>query len=80
MGLGAHDGCGDDDWEAGRELDTDMVGGHDRTEQDVWAEPSGDRVGVSHGTRVEDGAEWEENETFPRVMSELEWLEEPNTQ
>jgi hypothetical protein len=33
-----------------------MVCRHGRTEQDAWAEPSGDRVGVSHGTRVEDGA------------------------
>jgi len=38
------------------------------------------RVGVSHGTRVEDGVEWEENESFPRVMRELECSKEQNTQ
>ena len=80
MGLGTHDGCGDDDWETGRELDTDKVGGHDWTEQNAWSEPSGDRVGVGHGTRVEDGEEWEENEIFPRVIHEIQWLEEPHTQ
>jgi hypothetical protein len=29
-----HTTGGDDDWEEGRELDTDMVGRHDRAEQD----------------------------------------------
>ena len=33
-----------------------MVGRHGRAEQDASAEPSGDRVGVSHGTRIEHGA------------------------
>ena len=72
---------GDVDWETGRELvDTDMVGRHGRAEQDEWAEPSGDRVGVSHGTRVQHGVEWEVNEIFSRMMYKLDWLEEPKTQ
>ncbi len=29
-----HTTGGDDDWEEGREVDTDMVGRHDRAEQD----------------------------------------------
>jgi hypothetical protein len=33
-----------------------MVGRHGSAEQDAWAEPSGDRVGVSHGARIEHGA------------------------
>ena len=49
------DGVG---WGTGRDLDTGMVGSHDRTEQDAWVEPSGDRVGVSHDTRVEHMTEW----------------------
>jgi hypothetical protein len=33
-----------------------MVSRHFRSEQDAWAEPSGDRVGVSHGARIELGS------------------------
>jgi hypothetical protein len=47
---------GDDGRGAGRERDTGMVGRHGGAEQDAWAEPSGDRVGVSHGARIEHGA------------------------
>ena len=32
-----------------------MVGRHGGAEQHSWAEPSGDRVGVSHGARIEHG-------------------------
>ena len=49
--------AGDDDgWGMGRESDTGMVGKHGRAEQGAWGEPSGERVGVSHGTRIEHGA------------------------
>jgi hypothetical protein len=51
-----HTSGGDDGRGAGRERDTGMVGRHGGSEQDAWAEPSGDRVGVSHGTRIEHGA------------------------
>ena len=47
---------GDDGGGAGRERDTGMVGGLGRVERDAEAEPGGDRVGVSDGTRVEHGA------------------------
>jgi hypothetical protein len=47
---------GDDGWDAGRERDTGMVGRQCGAERDTWAEPSGDRVGVSHGARIEHGA------------------------
>jgi hypothetical protein len=51
-----HTSGGDDGRGAGRERDTGMVGRHDGSEQDSWSEPSGDRVGVSHGARIEHGA------------------------
>ncbi len=51
-----HTTGGDDGGGAGRERDTGMVGRHGRAEQDASAEPRGDRVGVSHGTRIEHGA------------------------
>jgi hypothetical protein len=51
-----HTRGGDDGRDAGRERDTGMVGRHGGSEQDAWAEPSGDRVGVSHGARIEHGA------------------------
>jgi hypothetical protein len=54
-GLG-HTSGGDDGRCAGRERDTGMVGRHGGAEQDAWAEPSGDRVGGSHGARIEHGA------------------------
>jgi hypothetical protein len=54
-GLG-HTRGGDDGRGAGRERDTGMVGRHGSAEQDAWAESSGDRVGVSHGVRIEHGA------------------------
>ena len=47
---------GDDGRGAGRERDTGMVGGRCGAERDASAEPSGDRVGVSDGTRGEHGA------------------------
>jgi hypothetical protein len=50
-----HTRGGDDGRGAGRERDTGMVGRHVTAEQDAWAEPSGDRVGVNHGTRIEHG-------------------------
>jgi hypothetical protein len=50
-----HTSRGDDGRGAGRERDTGMVGRHSGIEQDAWAEPSGDRVGVSHGARIEHG-------------------------
>ncbi len=46
---------GDDGRGAGRECDTGLVGGLGRSDCDVQAEPGGDRVGVSDGTRVEHG-------------------------
>ena len=39
-----------------RAVVTAGVGRHDRAEQDGSAKPSGDRVDVSHGTRIEHGA------------------------
>ncbi len=51
-----HTSSGDDGRGAGRERDTGVVGRHGSAEQDAWAEPSGDRVGVSHGARIEHGA------------------------
>jgi hypothetical protein len=53
-GSGHAKGFGDGS-SPGRERDTGMVGRHDGSEQDAWAEPSGDRVGVSHGARIEHG-------------------------
>jgi hypothetical protein len=51
-----HTSRGDDGRGAGRELDTGMVSRHAWAEQDSQSQPSGDRVGVSHGTRIEHGA------------------------
>jgi hypothetical protein len=51
-----HTRVGDDGRDAGRERDTGMVGRHCSAEQDAWAEPSGNGVGVSHGIRIEHGA------------------------
>jgi hypothetical protein len=51
-----HTRGGDDGRGAGRERDTGMVGRHGGAEEDAWAEPSGDRVGVSHGRRIKHGA------------------------
>ena len=53
-----HTTGGDDGWGPGREHATRMVGGHGRAEQDAWSEPSGNRVGVSHGARIENEACW----------------------
>jgi hypothetical protein len=50
-----HTSGGDDGWLAGRERDTGMVGRRCGAEQDAWAEPSGDGVGVSHRARIEHG-------------------------
>jgi len=47
---------GDDGRGAGRERDTGLVGGLEVIERDATAEPSGDRVCVSHYTRGEHGA------------------------
>ena len=51
-----HTSGGDDGRGARRERVTGMVGRHGGAEQDAWSEPSGDRVGVSHGARIEHGA------------------------
>jgi hypothetical protein len=48
--------CGDDGRGEGRERDTGMVGGLGRGEHVAQAEPGGDRVSVSDGTRGEHGA------------------------
>jgi hypothetical protein len=56
-GMGVGDPTsGDDGRGVGRESDTGMVDKHGRAEQDAWVEPSGERVGVSQGTRIEHGA------------------------
>jgi hypothetical protein len=54
-----HTRCGDDGRGAGRECYTGVVGRHGGAEHDARAEPSGDRVGVSHGARIELGA-WQQ--------------------
>ena len=53
--VSGHTIRGDDGRGAGREHDSDVVGRHGGAEQDAWSEPSGDRVGVSHGARIEHG-------------------------
>ena len=53
-----HTTGGDDGWGPGREHAIRMVGGHGRAEQDAWAAPSGNRVGVRHGARIENEACW----------------------
>ena len=51
-----HTSGGDDIWGAERERDTGMVSRHAWAEHDSQSEPSGDRVGVSHGIRIEHGS------------------------
>ena len=53
----AGDAAGDDDGGgAGRQRDAGVVGGRGGIERDRSTEPSGDRVGVRHGSRGEHGA------------------------
>jgi hypothetical protein len=53
-GSGHAKGFGDGS-SPGRKRDTCVVCRHGGSEQDAWAEPSGNRVGVSHGARIEHG-------------------------